>query len=276
MMLGSRAARWPKSHPGQQLIITVSVPARGFAAALIGCGWMMASAAPELPPVQEVAASLPAGTPVRVVTNSKIIAEQFRGVDIARGRLILSGGSWQLDKVRAMTALPGLDEPRRQPLPEPGAISQWAGLAADWTARLCRPQADLALIGTLKWLREDIGGFLARGDELEPVANILLPEDPHAASWSTALYGAAHLENELPLRKDLQAVVLDGGAATKYLPAIETPVVLAVLDRSVSDESAAEMVVQYMNNRGESLSVEHDVRWASPRGIEALGFWVPL
>lgn len=275
LMLGSRASYWSRSHPDWQLVIAVSVPARDFAAALIGCGWMMAAPAPRLKPVREVAASLAPGAPARAVTQTKVITGLFQGVDAERDRLRM-GGQWQLGKVRAITELPYLDAQRAQPLVEPGVISRMAGLATDWAARMCRPAADLALIGTLKWLREDIAAFLGRGDELEPIANILLPEDLRGATWSTRLYAASRLDDEFSLPVDLRAVVLDGATAATYLPAIETPVVIAVLDRSVADESVAELVVRYRNNRGEPLSVEHDVRWAPPTGIEALGFRVPL
>lgn len=277
LMLGSRAARWPDAHPGQQLVIVVSVPVRDFAAALIGCGWMMASPAPELAPAREVAASLELGSPVRVVTQTKIVADFFHGVDFRRGRLRLST-QWQLDKVKALMPLQSLDTPRVQPLAQPGVISRMAGLVDGWEARLCHPPADIALIGTLKWLREDAGAFLGRGSEVEPIASLLLPEGagPYAATWSTKLYAASRLEDELPLAGCLRAVVLDGGTAVTYLSAMDAPVVIVVLDRGAADQSAAELVVQYRNNRGNPLSIEHDIRWPPSAGMEALGFWVPL
>lgn len=274
VVLGSRAAHWSRSHPDRQLIIAVSVPARDFAAALIGCGWMLAAPAPKLDQVRRAAASLVPGSPARLIAQTKIVADYFVGVDTVRDRIRL-GGQWKLDKVRAIAPLSGLDAARAQPLPEPGVISLMAGLSADWAPRMCCPPADLALVGTLKWLREDIGAFLGRGDEFEPISNILLPEDGHAATWSTRLYAASRLDGEPP-PAHLRAIVLDGASATEYVSAIETPVVIAVLDRSVADESAAEFVLNYRNNRGEPLSVEHDVLWTPPPGIEALGFWVPL
>lgn len=276
LMLGSRAAHWSRRYPQRQLVIALSVPARDFAAALIGCGWMMGAApAPKLAPVREVAASLTLGTPVRVVTETKVITDFFRGVDTERDRIRLDT-QWQLNKIKAITVLTSLGEPRVQRLSRPGVISEMAGLADGWEARMCRPPADLALIGTLKWLRRDIDAYLGRDGALEPIASLLLPEDPRAATSSTRIYAASRLDDELPLPPDLRAVILDGATATKYLSAIETPVVIAVLDRSVADESAAELVVQYRNSRGESLSVELDVRWTPPTGIEAVGFWVPL
>src|SRR5262245_56293495 len=86
VVLGSRARRWSFSHPGRQLVIAVSVPARDFAAVLIGCGWMMAAPAPKLEPVRQAVTSLTPGTPVRVVTQTTIVTERFGGVDTERDR----------------------------------------------------------------------------------------------------------------------------------------------------------------------------------------------
>lgn len=149
------------------------------------------------------------------------------------------------------------------------------GIDKDWSARLCSPPQDLALVGTLKWLDEDLTAFLGRGDEREPVANLLLPAGPRAATWSTRIYPASQLDVELP-PTGVRAVVLDGAAATKYLPAIEAPVVVSIMDRSIADESVPESVISYRNTRGEPVSLEHDLHWMPPGGVEVLGFEVPL
>jgi hypothetical protein len=71
-------------------------------------------------------------------------------------------------------------------------------------------------------------------------------------------------------------VVLDGAAATKYLPAIEAPVVVSMIDRSIADDSVPESVISYRNMRGEPVSLEHGLHWKPPAGVEVLGFEVPL
>lgn len=276
ILLGSRAAHWSRLNADRQLVVAVSVPVRDFAAALIGCGWMMASPAPVLPPVRDVALSLSVDTPVRAVTQSTVITENFRGVDLDRGRLNLGGYEWILDKVDALTPIPHPTTALRQPIIRPGVICQMAGMSSDWAARLCSPPEDFALIGTLSWLRENTNVFLARGSEREPISSILLPTHPDAATWSTRLYSALKLDDDLPLPESLQGVVLDGTTAAQYLAAIETKVVIAILDRSIADQTAGENVVQYYNSRGNPLSLKHDVRWTPTPGIEALGFWIPL
>ena len=154
-MLGRLAARWSRAHADIQLVVVLSVPVRDFAAVLVGCGWMTATAEPSLPPVREVLAGLPLHAPVRVVTRSKVLAEHFGGVDVAKDRARF-GTDWQIDKLRAVVPLESLDTPRSQPIPEPGVISRLTGIDKDWSARLCSPPQDLALVGMLKWLDEDL------------------------------------------------------------------------------------------------------------------------
>ena len=271
-MLGRLTERWSQFHAGSQLVVVLSVPVRDFAAVLVGCGWMSSIPAPNLSPVREVLAGLPLGAPVRVVSQTKVFTERFGGIDMRD--LAQLGSKWQIDKLRAVVSLASIDIPRKQFIPEPGVISRLTGLDKDWAARICSPPQDLALVGNLTRLSEDLAAQLGRGEGLEPLAHILLPDGPRAVTWSTRTYPAAHLEEELsPV--GARAVVLDGAPATRYLPAIEAPVVVSVLDRSIADESVPEIVMNYRNTRGDPVSLERDLHWAPPAGVEALAFEVP-
>jgi hypothetical protein len=274
VMLGRLAARWSRAHADSQLVVVLSLPVRDFAAVLVACGWMTATAPPSIPPVSEVLAGLPLHAPVRVVTRSKVLAEHFGGVNAAKGRARF-GTDWQIDKLRAVVLLDSLDTPRSQSIPKPGVISKLTGMDKDWSARLCRPPQDLALFGTRKWLEEDVTAFLGRGDERELIADILLPVGPRVATWSTRILPTSRLDEE-PLLSGVRAVVLDGAAPTKYLAAMEAPVVISIIDRSIADESAPEWVINYRNVRGEPVSLERDLHWKPPVGVEVLGFEMPL
>lgn len=273
-MLGRLAARWSRSHTENQLVVILSVPVRDFATVLVGCGWMSATPAPVLLPVRKILAELSRGAPARVVSQSKVFTEHFGGIDAGKDR-VQFGTQWQIEKLQAVVPLPSLDVCRKQFIPAPGIISRVTGLDADWAARLCSPPQDLALVGTMSRLRNDLGAMIGRDGELEPIANILLPAGPRAVTWSTRLYAASQLDENLPLA-DMRAVVLDGAPATRYLSAIEAPVVVSVLDRSTIDESVPEVVMNYRSNRGQSVSLKHDLHWTPPVGVEALAFEVPL
>ena len=178
--------------------------------------------------------------------------------------------------------------PLRSPRPRVGSVGRWAHLEASWDSRLASPAADLAIVGTRKWLEEDIsaglgiggesgaGSSVLAGNEADTIAGLLLPKNEGAATWFTRLFVASRLADQLPLPSDLRAAVLDGAGAIKYVTEIETPLVICVLDRSVADDTAGEILVQLRNTRGEPCSLGEDFGWRPPPGIEALAFTVAL
>lgn len=306
LALGFRTSRYADAHAGQQLIVAISVPCRDFAAVLIGCGWVVARPAQPLRPPIEVLRETAPGALVRVVTEHKVIVDHFVALNESTTppRLCLANSSqWQLTHVRGVRVLDGSQEPISTTRPHPGPIGRMAHLQGTWDSRLAAPAADLAIVGTLTWLREELGAFLCREGE-DPdrpkkltddlakaatrrrpfkigmghgsLADVILPKDAKTPTWFTRLYSSSRLEGQLPLPKDLTAVVLDGNGAIKHLAEIETPVVICVLDRSVADEAAAELIVQLRNTRGELVSVREDLGWTPPAGVEVLAFTVAL
>lgn len=279
--LGTRAARHHRSNGDRQLVITISVPRRDFAAALIGCGWVLASEAPALPDPLDTLRGMEPGQPLRAVNSRAVITGAFSSLDetVSPPQTQFAGSRWRVDGIRALAALAKLDTPEREPRPEPGSVEHMARLDLAWDARLALPAADLAIVGTLKWLEEDFDAYLAKElDVLAPssIRSLLRPKATKTATWYTRLFSSARLADHLPLPKDLNAVILDGNGAIRYLGEIEAPVVICVLDRSVADETAAELVTQLRNTRGEPLSLSHDLGWSPPGGVEALAFTVAL
>lgn len=281
IVLGSRAARFVRNHSERQLVVAVSVPSREFAAALIGCGWVMASTSPALPDPLETLRTIVPGTPVRAINGNQIINGRFWALNESASppRVQIDGSIWPVDRFSALAVLPEIGVPERAPRPRPGSIGRWARLDQNWDDRLAAPAADLAIVGTIAWLKDDFDALLGReGDDLDPapIRSLLLPDSGELGTWSTRIYTSSHLAEHLPLPADLGAVILDGSAAIKYIQCIESPVVVCVIDRSVADETAAEILMQMRNSRGESVSPPQDLNWLAPLGVEALAFTVPL
>lgn len=281
MALGTRAARYHRRSGDRQLVVVLSVPKRDFAAALIGCGWVLASEAPTLTDPLETLRNMRPGQALRAVNIDQIISGSFFSLDEDSNppRARFAGVSWQIDKIRALAALGDHYAEVREPRPEPRSLEQMARMHRDWDARLALPAADLAIVGTLNWLEQDFDAHLTRvGDGLPPssIRALLKPKVAKAATWFTRLFSSARLADHLPLANDLNAVILDGNGAIKYLGDIEVPVVICVLDRSVADETAAELVIQLRNTRGEPLLLSDDLGWAPPTSVEALAFTVAL
>ncbi|WP_197701404.1 hypothetical protein [Micromonospora coxensis] len=240
------------------------------------------------------------------MTEHKVIVDRFVALNESTTphRLCLANFSqWQLTHVRELRVLNGPQEPVTTARPHAGALGRMAHLQQTWSSRLASPAADLAIVGTLAWLREELGAFLcAEGEDPDrttklaydlakasakhkpyrvdvghgSLADVILPKDTKVSTWFTRLYPSSRLEDQLPLPKDLTAVVLDGSSAIKHLAEIEAPVVICILDRSVADEVAAELIVQLRNTRGEPVATREDLGWSQPAGIEALAFTVAL
>lgn len=283
LALGTRASRYAKKVTDRQTVIALTVPRRDFAAALIGCGWVLASESPTLPEPMETLRVLKPGQPVRAVNSRWVITGNFASLDETaippRAQFAGMSGTWSVDGIRALAVLSDLRNPAKEARPEPGSMERMARVDLSWDARLALPAADLAIVGTTKWLDEDFSVYVGREGDAMPassVRSLLKPEGNRAATWFTRLYAAGRLADHLPLPPDLGAVVLDGNGAIMYLPEIETPVVICVLDRSVADETAAEVVTQCRNTRGEPLSLSADLGWQAPGGVEALAFTVAL
>ena len=307
LALGTRVSRYAAAHPGRQLIVALSVPRRDFAATLIASGWVMARSAPAVRPALDVIRELELGSLVRVVTEREVILDRFTGLNeaIDPPRMHLLSSQWQTTRIRAVEVVDDLDceLPIRMDRPYLGAMGRLARLDDTWDARLVSPSVDLGIVGTRTWLNQDLGAFLSRegGVHLPPKAlvedlakatekgkpykvsvghgsllDVVLPESPKASTSFTKVYASSRFAEQLPLPSSLRAVILDGSGAIKYIGEIETAVVVCILDRSVADETAAEMVVQMRNSRGELVSIAGDLGWRPPAGVEALAFTVAL
>lgn len=271
--LGARVARYARHHPDRQLIVALSVPRRDFAAVLVGCGWTVMSSPPPLDPPLEVLSELKRGTPVRVVTKDNVRLTRFEG---SMGTFVKFGDSRYEpgEQIIAVSVAPSAGKTVTLPRVPPGTIGALS------PRRLARPTADLALVGKVKWLREDMKAYLSCEGipTAKPtrLADLLLPEIPDAATWSTRLYSYVGFDKGPPLPADIRAVILDGAGAIKFLSEIKAPVVFCIIDRSVADESAAELIMQQRNNWGKAVSIREDIGQPIPSAVEALAFTVAL
>lgn len=276
--LGARLARQMPSPGDGQLVVALTVPVRDLAAVLVACGWTLTRPAKELGIPADVAATLAYGTPVRMVTDHYVIGGSFYGIqDGPSGPRIRAGGTWELEYVRGLVAVPDLGEHRygKRNITLPGTFAGKAGQSASWAARQCDPRRDLAILGTKSWLADDMTACVGWGSAglADEIGAILLPDTDTSPTWATRVY-AAQLVQELNLPPDLSLVVLDGASAIRWLPVVESPVVVAVIDRRAADEAPSEMVMQVRARSGlESLAT---LGWQPPAGIEAVAFRVAL
>lgn len=242
---------------------------------------MLASDAPKLEEPLATLRELKPGQPLRAVNSLEVVTGTFSSLDEHKQqpRARFAGSTWRVDGIRAVASIDEIDQPARAPRPEPGSVERMARLDLAWDARLAKPAADLAIVGTLAWLKDDFETYLAReNDQFPPsrIGSLLMPKNARAATWYTRIYPYARLADHLPIPQDVTAVILDGNGAIKYLAEIESPVVVCVLDRSIADETAADLVIQLRNTRGDPVPLSGELGWQPPTGVEALAFTVAL
>lgn len=279
-LLGTRLARKASNFGGRQLIVTISVPSREYSAALIGAGWTIGRppTTTETDPLRVLRRAVP-GASYRAVNGSYVISGHFRGLDETRTlpRVSLSG-QWGIQGLEAVAPVALADPAERMLRPQIGSIGRMTGIDRDWAQRLAAPAADLVLVGTQSWIEQDINAVLSRGDDTDgdSLANLLLPRTEKTATSFSRIYSSSGFADKLPLPDHLGLTVLDGQRAIRYINDVLTPIVVCIFDRSIADESAAELIVQLRNSRGEPISLTAELEWSPPPGIEALGFTVGL
>ena len=276
--LGARLARQIPSPGDGQLVVALTVPVRDLAAVLVACGWMLTRPAKELGIPAEIAVGLAYGIPVRMVTDRYVIGGSFYGIlQGPSGPRIRAGGTWELARVGGLVADPDLGERRygRRVIALPGTLAGKTGQSASFAARQCDPRRDLAILGTKSWLSDDMTVCVGWGSAglADEISAILLPDTDTSPTWATRVY-AAQLLQELSLPPDLSLVVLDGASAIRWLPVVESPVLVAVIDRRAADQAPSEMVMQVRARSG--LESFDTLGWQPPPGIEAVAFRVAL
>lgn len=286
--LGGLARRFASTLTNRQLVVAVSVPRRDFAAVLIGCGWVISAPRPHLDPPRQLMRNLARGTPVRAVTGQHIFEDSFEELFVtpSGSEAKFTKSRWVASHIAAMSPLSSSTGATRSATPAVGALGRWAHLEDTWFERLAAQSADLAIVGTATRLHAEIEARLAphagyreaeqaTTSATDTIANLLLPRGRVASTHFSEIYASARLADQLPLPSS-GCVILDGYGAIKYLLEIESPFVFCVVDRSVANETSAELLIQYRNSRGEPLSLGDALAWRAPAGIEALAFTTRL
>lgn len=279
LALGLRLRRYLLNLGGRQLVIAVTVPRRDYVAALIGAGWMLSSPAPQLREPIEVFRAARPGAHLRAVTDKSIDAGMFSKLDESRPdpRVATGGKTRLVSFYKAVAVLDDACESVQSEVPEAGFLGDWTGASREWLQRLAAPPADLALVGTKKWLLDDLGAYIGvAGAVGTPLENYVLPIGGKAATWATSIISAPHLAEGGAFPRSCTLVVLDRYGAIKYLNDIMVPMVVCIVDRSVADDSSAELIVQARLSNSRPVSLQDDLGWHPPSGAEAMAFTVAL
>ncbi len=275
--LGARLAR-RRQREDWQLVVGISVPVRDFAAVLISAGWVLAQPGVRGGDVLATAKAIPAGTPVRMATAQRLIADRFYGIEYTHGdpRIHVGGTFWMIDAVDHIAADPTLPEDRfgRVAIARPGSLVTRTGHSATWSADQCASTPTVTLVGIRSRLEPELAiqaGWDGSAGQYDVLRDILRPDEVRSAFCASAiLSGGRDYLPEIPAQTRL--AVLDGATAVRWLPEVRTPVVVALIDRSSTDESAGIAVLQ-RRSVGQRVQVDA-LGWAPLPGIETLAFEV--
>lgn len=286
--LGSLLRKQVLGLAGRQLVVAVSVPCRDFAAALIGTGWMVSAPTPNVQDPMEVfraaeeSQKLGCGSYLRAVTDRNVVAGVFSRLDISKTppRVTIGNKTREVNWYKTACRIPESCANIETAIPEPGVLGHFCGAAKTWLERIANPARDLALIGTSTWLVDDltacIGDFATPGGKCTPLADYVLPAVAPCATWATSIIPAVRLSEGDALPAECILAVLDRYGAVKYLNEVETPIVVCVIDRSIADDSASELIIQARVANSQPVSLRNVIRWSPPPGVEALAFTVAL
>ena len=282
LALGVRLRKYLPTLAGRQLVVALSVPRRDYVAALVGTGWMLSSPAPELDEPIEVFRAASPGAYLRAVTDTVVDSGVFTKLEEDRSdpRVTTGGITRLVAFYKAVAVLDTACENVQTEVPNSGFLGEWTGVSRTWLQRMAAPSADLVLVGTKKWLHEDleacIGDAGFEGGMGTRLENYVLPTGGKAGTWATKIIPAARLAEGESLPPRCAAVVLDRYGAIKYLDDMEVPIVVCVVDRSVADDSSAELIMQARLSNSRPVSSGDDLGWYPPAGVEAIAFTVAI
>jgi hypothetical protein len=277
LALGARLARQPAPGPDSRLIVAVTLPTRDLAAVLIATGWVLTRPVAAPATIEQVLPSLEPNTPVRMITGDELVADCFFGYEVreGRGRVHIGRSSWLMDKVDILVPAPGLDASRfgRENLSHPGGLVTMADRVASWRAAQAASAADVVFVGTKAALISEMPVRVGRDGSLSGAnsfGELLRPDDGVRPAWGSVVLSASRFD-EAVVPPGAGLAVLDGASAIGWLRDTTTGMAIAVIDRSVTDEFAAESVIQLRSMGGVPVPLD-SLGWRPPAGVEALAF----
>jgi hypothetical protein len=213
-----------------------------------------------------------------MATGQWLVADRFIGVNRTHSvpRVHVGNTFWMINHLECIAGDPALPEARfgRVKLAKPGGLVRKTGRQGTWSIDQCVANPTVAIVGTRSRLEPELtlqAGWTGCEDDWDLLHHILRPDDGRSAFCASAIVpGGRDYLPELP--SQAQLAVLDGATAIRWLPEVRTPIVVVLIDRSSTDESAGTTVLQ-RRSIGRPVPMD-SLRWQPFPGMEALAFEV--
>jgi hypothetical protein len=235
---------------------------------------MLKAFVPEARSISGIINSIQNRATVRLITKDYVIVDKFRG---SNERSISIGASrFLIHSVRALAVIKNSSLETSGPFFNPPTFGPFVGKADLWSQYLAKPPVGLTIVGSKTSLLKD---FKARVNIVDQNSNstcleqIILPETSKKTPvWATKLMSPKDLPEYPEESLSCRAAILDGATSVKSADLIESPLIIAVIDRSTMDDTASEYVVQKRNNGSKTINLHSDLGWQPPSGVEAIAF----
>jgi len=215
------------------------------------------------------------GSLIRLVTNHYVILDEF--LDLDNNRVRIGARTFLFDAIKAVTVI-GADftpVPCAAALPKTPGFGPYMSRDDRWLQFLCQPPQGLAIVGAKTGVLSDLSvcvNTIGRPPSQTSLHEIVLPRQGAVATWATELISPGSLPDDPDESPSFKAVILDSASAIKAADLVDAPLLIAVVDRSVMDDAAAEFIVQRRNTRGDPVSPDADLGWQPPPGVEIVAF----
>ncbi|MEU8179739.1 hypothetical protein AB0B86_03055 [Micromonospora sp. NPDC049047] len=211
-----------------------------------------------------------------MATSQQLVADQFFRIDRSHGepRIHLGGTFWKVGAVHHLAADRTLSADRfgRRSVTPPGSLIRRTGHGDSWPGDLCASKPTVSVVGIQSRLTPELdmqAGWAGCEGGYDRLRDVLRPDDGTSPFSASAIVSGGR--DRFPaMPADTLFAVLDGATAIRWLPEVRIPVVVALIDRSSADESAAMTVLQ-RRSIGEPVAVA-GLGWRAIAGIEALAF----
>lgn len=270
-------------NPNVQTVVVLSVPTREYASALVAAGWLLNHV--HAVPMNALTALelVEPGTPVRLVSGSKVVADRFNGSEVVDDqlRIRVAGRAWPAASVQWVLPDSRLREDQYGDfaIPTAGAVAKLAGKLTSWAPAHCSADSIVTIVGPKSEIESELETEIGLGggsEAFNSLNQLVRPKVAHCGLWWSSIFtGQTPEPPEIPSESEL--VILDGASAVRWLNTIESKAVVCILDRSrdTAGTSSAEYSVVQARAGGRPIDPAL-LGLSSMEGIETMAFEVRL
>lgn len=261
-----------------QLVLVLGVPTRSYAAVLIAVGWMMKAFRPPKGVAEPDLSTISSGSYVRLVAQDCILTGKLQRPK--NDRVCVKGSQYLSDRILAVTRIENNAPETRSNIPSIPTFGPFDEPSEDpkkmWAKYLSRPPEGLTIVGTKSRLKEELNSRISRAGSGDSspcrISDILLTDTdfPEPICATHVLSPQDLQQSDDPYQS--RTAILDGTSAVDVINAFTCPTIIAIVDRSLINENAAENLLERRNNGATRVNIEHEIGWTVLPGISAFAY----